>query len=510
MSNDNIEHFIISPGNDQLIYQELAKTYSAIEPPIWAGLLAQYTRREGYSVEVVDQVAEGLSASQIADRVTLQKPKLITIVAYGHQPSASTQNMTAAYQVCEKIKEAWSDSKILLVGGHVSALPQVTLEESKADWVCQGESVLTIGALLKMEDFKDENQLLRVPGLWFWKDQKVVSTSPAPLISEKELPNVLAGMAWDLLPMHQYRAHNWHCFDDIDHRMPYASIYTSLGCPFKCSFCCIQAPFGNPSIRYWNPAFIIQELDILATRYGVKNLKIADEMFVLHEKHVLTLCDLIVERGYTFNIWAYARVDTVRDHFLEKLQKAGVKWLALGIESASHYVRDGVQKGRFKEEDIYKIVKKIKDAGIYVLGNYIFGLPDDDYDSMQHTLDVAIELNCEWANFYSAMAYPGSKLYPLAKEKGWALPSKWHDFSQHSFEQLPLPTEKLSAGEVLHFRDKAWQVYFENPKYQAWVLQKFGPKVAAHVKEMTQMTLKRKYHAPLLKEPRGHSRGVRD
>ena len=54
--------------------------------------------------------------------------------------------------------------------------------------------------------------------------------------------------------------------------------------------------------------------------------------------------------------------------------------------------------------------------------NYIFGLPDDTMDSMRTTLDLARTLNTEWANFYCAMAYPGSPLYDLAKQKHWALP----------------------------------------------------------------------------------------
>lgn len=100
-----------------------------------------------------------------------------------------------------------------------------------------------------------------------------------------------------------------------------------------------------------------------------------------------------------------------------KLRKAGFCWLVLGIESASKHVRDGVEKSRFGTDEIIKIVRKVQDAGIYVIGNFIFGLPDDTFESMQEILDLAIETNCEFANFYSAMAYPGSKLYNLDKEK---------------------------------------------------------------------------------------------
>ena len=499
----DLDLFIISPGNNRVIYQELSREYSAIEPPIWAALIAKFGRSRGYRVALVDQEAEGLTSDQVVSRALDQKPKLIAIIVYGQQPSASTQNMTMAAEICQKFKEAGSDSKTIMIGGHPSALPERTLNETAADFVCQGEGPLTIDAILQLSDLESASLYQKVPGLWYRQNGKPVFTSAAAVVAEKDLPKILPGMAWDLLPMKTYRAHNWHCFTHIHERQPYASIYTSLGCPFRCTFCCINAPFGTPSIRYWDPQFVITELDILANTYHVKNIKIADEMFVLNEKHVLELCDLIIERGYDFNFWAYARVDTVKEKFLEKLKKAGFNWLCLGIESGSKHVRDGVQKGRFKEEDIYKVVRRIQDAGIHVIGNYIFGLPDDDDESMQDTLNMALDLNCEMANFYSGTAYPGSKLYSIALEKGWKLPNQWHDFSQHSYEQIPLPTEKLSAGEVLSFRDKAWQIYFTDKNYLNLVREKFGPEVANHIQDLTKITLQRKHATPLRVEPKG-------
>jgi radical SAM superfamily enzyme YgiQ (UPF0313 family) len=159
----------------------------------------------------------------------------------------------------------------------------------------------------------------------------------------------------------------------------------------------------------WDPDSVIKEIDTLVNQYVVKNIKFIDEMFVLNEAHVIGVCDRIIERGYKLNIWAYGRIDTVKEKFLEKLKRAGINWLALGIESGSKHVRDGAQK-KFGNEDIIDTVQRIHNAGIYVLGNFIFGLPDDNFETMQDTFDLAMELNCEFANFYNAMAYPGSRL----------------------------------------------------------------------------------------------------
>jgi radical SAM superfamily enzyme YgiQ (UPF0313 family) len=184
-------------------------------------------------------------------------------------------------------------------------------------------------------------------------------------------------------------------------------------------------------------------------------------------------------------------MDTVRDQeTIEKLKRAGMNWLCFGIESASERVRTDVQKG-FKQDLVYKVIDQVCNAGIHVIGNYIVGLPEDDTQSMQQTVDLALELNCEFANFYSAMAYPGSELYDIAVKQGWKLPEKWSGYSQHSVDTLPLPTNYISASEVLRFRDRAWQVYFNHPPYLEMIQRKFGSATVAQIREMASHKLVR-------------------
>jgi radical SAM superfamily enzyme YgiQ (UPF0313 family) len=120
-------------------------------------------------------------------------------------------------------------------------------------------------------------------------------------------------------------------------------------------------------------------------------------------------------------------------------------------------------------------MEKVKAAGINVGANYIFGLPEDDLASMQATLDLALSINAEYANFYSAMAYPGSKLYAQALREGWPLPQSWSGYAQHARDTFPLPTRNLSGDEVLRFRDQAFLTYFTHLPYLELVRRKFGP-----------------------------------
>lgn len=488
-----VDILFINPGDRRQIYQDLGDEFCAIEPPVFAGLFATHARRHGASAAIIDGPAHNLSIDEIAKQaVDDYAPRLIVLVVYGNQPSASTQNMTCAGGIARKIKDANGAIPVLMTGTHPAALPERTMLEEAVDFVCDAEGPVTILRLLQAIK-AGSRDFSAVPSLW-WRQagpdgaRIVGPVAQEPLITalDREMP----GIAWDLLPMGGYRSHNWHAFDNLADRS-YAAIHTSLGCPYKCSFCCINAPFHKPNYRMWSPETVVAEIDFLVETHGIKNIKFVDEMFVLNKRHVLGICDLLIERDYDVNIWAYARVDTVKDEMLDKLKAAGFNWLALGIESASEHVRDGADK-IYGNDDITDVVRRIQGAGIYVLGNYIFGLPDDTKTNMQATLDLALDLNCEFGNLYSAMAYPGSRLYDDAIAAGTPLPAEWHHFSQHGFNALPLANAHLSATDILAFRDHAWNAYFTDAGYLAMVGEKFGPGVIDHIKRMVAVPLKRK------------------
>ena len=504
MIDRKLDLLLINPGGRRSIYQNLGDHLSAKEPPIWVGMLAQYARKKGLSVEILDANALDLGPAEVAAAAAALRPLLTTVVVYGHNPNASTHVMPGAGEICRELVLADPCGRVLLVGGHVSALPERTLYEESADFVCSGEGPATITQLVAaLRADRERPELAKVQGL-VWRDGDWTQTNAAaPLVTrlDEEMP----GLAWDLLPMQRYRAHNWHCFGGRS-RQPYAALYTTLGCPFHCTFCCIQAPFKSGekalgyeptrnSYRRWSPALVVSWIERLVREHGVSNLKIADELFVLHKGHVAAICDGLIALGADLNIWAYARVDTCADErLLEKMARAGFRWLAIGIESASEHVRADVEKG-YKPEGVAKAIETVRRSGIHVLGNYIFGLPEDDLATMQQTLDFAKQLNTEYANFFSAMAYPGSQLYRDAVARGWPLPVTWNGYSQHSRSCLPLPTRHLSGPEVLRFRDAAFQRYFDRPEYRAMLAREFGEQALAEVRQMVLQPLVRE-HVP--------------
>ena len=115
---------LINPNSRAKVYQSLGSELAAVEPPVWSGLIATFLRDRGWSVKILDAEAESLALEETVDKVRLMRPKLVSVIVYGQQPSASTQNMTAAGELCQAIKRRLPDQKILMGGLHPSALPE--------------------------------------------------------------------------------------------------------------------------------------------------------------------------------------------------------------------------------------------------------------------------------------------------------------------------------------------------------------------------------------------------
>lgn len=498
-----VDILFVHPNASKKIYQGLAKSNAAIEPPIWAGMLANSVRQHGYEPAILDAEAESLDYISAAQWIADSSPKIVCFVVYGQQPSASSQNMEGAVATANELKKVNPEAFVVFVGGHVSALPKETLKSEKAiDVVCQNEGVYAIRALCELQSI-DPYNLAKIDGICYRDiDGHIVTNKQSSIVAKKDLEIVLPGVAWDLLPsFDKYRTAGWHSWSNNTVKTPFAALYTSLGCPYRCSFCMINiinrtnAAEGITSqdsniFRWWSPEFIINQFDYFAHN-GVKNIKIADELFVLNPHHFERICDLIIERGYDFNIWCYSRVDTCKPQFLDKLKRAGVNWLGLGIENPNTKLRANIHKDGFAEVSITDLIAQVRDAGINVGGNYIFGLPFDTEETMQDTLDFALENPTEMANFYCAMAYPGSPLYKDAVSQKLPLPKSYSGFSQHSYDTLNLPNNSLSSADILRFRDHAWDVYHENQKYQNLVQKSFGDSALNELNQTRKIKLKR-------------------
>jgi len=501
----------ITPNNTKN-YQSLATKYSAIEPPTWSLLLAQSMRSAGFECGILDVTAENLSYEQVSEKIDRLDPAVICFVVYGQNVSSGIANMEGAVDLANFLKYEKKIWPILLVGSYVQALPYEVLEKEKCfDFIFPNEGVYALRNLVKLiltDGLVKYDDLKQIKGIGFrLHDETPYLTEPEDIISQERMDIDLPGYAWDLLPYKEkpfdlYRSPLWHGEYDEAKRSPYAAIQTSLGCMFKCNFCMINLinRKGNERVgrasnyagmRFWSPKFIIKEFDKLAAM-GVETIRIVDEMFLLNKKYYLPLVEELAKRDYAKNLrmWAYSRIDTVSNpEILTKIRAAGIKWLCLGIESGDKKIRLEAAKGKFEDVNIFEVIKRLSNADIEVMGNYMFGLPGDTLETMQKTLDLSIQLNTVGWNAYATMAFPGSDLYDPNDEK-----RNYSEYAYLSYDTNPIATGTLSKAEILKFRDEAFLKYHTNPKFIDKIYRLYGKIAVDNVVKMTSLKLKRKYY----------------
>ncbi|OGR53752.1 MAG: hypothetical protein A2X39_04935 [Elusimicrobia bacterium GWC2_56_31] len=454
---------LINPGNRLEQFAKLSDL-ATIAQPLGIAMLAAFVREQGYSVAVIDAEAEFLTPEQTVNALSeYETPLLIGL-------SAFTTKMTAAAKVLRLVKENFPACKTMIGGHHCSAIPEDTLKDENIDFVIKGEGYYPVCKLL--ESLKKKSGNYDIKGLWYREKDKVVGHGRADGVADLDK---LPFAAWDLLPMDKYRAHHWQTWDyDLDQK-GFAVFYTSLGCPFNCEYCSVNVVYGSHKTRYRSPAHVVKELKMMIDRYKIRHVEIIDDTFTINPSRVDGICDEIIKNklGEKLNMWCFARTNTVSPRIMEKMKRAGINWVFMGLESGDDEVLQSVEKKQNLVQ-IYKAVEIVHKAGLHIGGNYVFGLPTDTMPTMHKTLALAKELNTEYANFFIAMAYPGTRLHEMAKAKGYELPEQWGQYGFFAPDSLPLRNEHLSAAEILKFRDTAFEEYYASPRYQKMLSETFG------------------------------------
>lgn len=310
--------------------------------------------------------------------------------------------------------------------------------------------------------------------------------------SQVDFPLTGVSPAWDLVDPRDYSTHNWHSWTG-EGRQGYGTVHGSASCPYGCSFCSVRGYYGGG----YKPRPVGESVVDITRLYdmGVRNIKMMDELFVVDDARLAEWADAIMEQGFVgLNVWAYGRVDTLRkvkDSTLVMAREAGLRWVGVGFESGDMGIRMTQGKGTWSNSDAMTLRKRLKDAGIAIVGNYMFGFPNDTYETMRATFEFAYAMQTELANFYCVVAYPKTPLESMAKSKGWELPKTPREYAQYAPEFRPLPTDSLSAQEVLAYRDWAWHGYHGSSGY-LWMLgETFGVEARAEMERVGQIPLHR-------------------
>ena len=446
-----MNYLFIKPGNQKILYGETSEfNLTAIEPPFWPLLLASFLKRSYVKSNIVDLEVDGID--KLKQVLEDNHPSYAVICISGHNPSASLMNMVGLDNLCLEILSISPGTRILLHGLYPSSRPTEILKKHKY-----------VYDILRNEGF---SELSRLIGFKIDADSSI---------------NTIGEIDWSLIDIQKYRAHNWHLFGDISNRSPYGITFTSFGCPHKCDFCCVNLMYSK--VQYRDINLVYQDIKNLYDQ-GVRNFKFMDELFTMSRGRVIQLCYKLIDEGINdINAWAYARTDTLDDIVISVMKEAGIRWLGIGYESGSQLILDSSDKKQSLKK-AYEATEACKKYGMNICGNFVFGLADDTYNTMEETLKLSMDLQPEWVNYNVVFAFPGTKLYDKVKGEPWFRePTDYEQYSQHGYRCTPMGTKHLTSKQVLNFKDWAFRDFYYNPNYLEMIENKFGSETRKYIEK---------------------------
>jgi len=430
-------------------------------PPLGLAYLAAVLEKHGYDVKIIDGVTENLTYREISKIISKYCPDLVGI-------TATTPTIYDAYIVARIAKH--HGVKVVIGGPHATFLDTDVLKECPyIDFVVRGEGELTLLELVKA--LEKRKPLSHVLGLtWRDRDGRIKRNSRRPyILNLDDLPMP----AYHLLPMDKYQVGE----------IRYATIMTSRGCPFKCTFCASSRLFGK-RYRWHSAERVLDEIEVLVNKYKVKSIEIIDDTFTLNRKRAIKIAKGILKRGLDI-IWSCSsRVDTIDKELAEILKKSGCSVIYLGIESGSQRILNKYKKG-VTIDQITRAVKILKEAKLEILGSFILGAPDETIDEARKTLSFSLKLDLDYAQYSILTPYPGTEIYEKAEKKGLLLTKNWRLYDAlHPVLKTLIPPRKLRSlvrKAYLIFYSRITYIFNQLKKGHAFLVNKIIKNVIRYI-----------------------------
>lgn len=426
--------------------------------PIWLASCTGVLEEQGHEMLFTDAPARGYDLADILKLGQGFSPRLIVM-------DTSTPSILNDLKVSEQLKKVLPHAFIVMVGPHVSALPEETLRSTAAvDAVARKEYEYTIRELAEKlnqnEELASDTDLLEgIQGVSFIKEGRVVHNPDRSLISNlDELPWVSK----------VYKKH-LHIEDYFNPNalFPMVTINNSRGCPFRCSFCVYPQTFTGRKFRFRSIDDILNEVEyVIAAFPGMKSIFFEDDTMTANKKRCIEFADAIIKRGIKIAWTANSRIELDFETMV-KLKTAGCHQLCVGFESGDQDILDSMCKGT-RTERMFQFMADARKAGILIHGCFIIGFPGETRESVNKTIDLAIKLNPDTIQVYPVMVYPGTEAYDEYKSKGW-LTAK--DYSQwltaDGLHNCVVRNEYLTSEELVRLCDTARRKFYLRPGYLA-------------------------------------------
>ncbi len=411
--------------------------------PIGLGYIASVLMAEGHAVSVFDLTIHPKGVSDFKLMVRETAPDIVGFTAV-------TPTINMAIQYAAAAREA--GCRLTVIGGpHATALPEEALGRG-VDVVVRGEGELTMKELAAL----GMDGVGGIKGLSYMKDGRPVHNPDREFIADLDS---LPFPARRLFPdMRLYKGQ-----PVLGNRTPVGNISTSRGCPYGCRFC-FKALFGR-RFRARKAEGVVEEWGRMVGDFGVKEMTISDDAFTTDAARVHEVCDLLIARGLTIP-WTCSngiRVNTATPDVLRHMREAGCYRVAFGIENGDQDVLNAIGK-KITLAQVEDAVKNARGAGIKTTGFFMLGGPWDDMRTMQKTIDFAVRLQPDYAQFSIATPYPGSELYDIARTEGRLLVSDWGRYDIYETEVYFEMPGRFTRDDVLDMYRKAYRGFYLNPR----------------------------------------------
>lgn len=216
----------------------------------------------------------------------------------------------------------------------------------------------------------------------------------------------------DKLPFPARHLVNNNLFIRPDNNKAQAIIKVSRGCPHHCFFC-LATPVSGAKVRMRSPENIIEELRECVDTYKITNFLFWSDVFNSDRDWTIDLCEKIIDSGLKITWSANTRADTVDLELATLMYEAGCRLVSIGVESGSQYILDKIGK-KITIEEIIDTVRIFKAAKIKTYNYFVIGLPWDNEETIEETIEFAIRLDSDYVSFYTATPLPGTRFYKFA------------------------------------------------------------------------------------------------
>ncbi|MDR1241514.1 MAG: radical SAM protein [Deltaproteobacteria bacterium] len=411
-----------------------------IWPQTSLAYLAAVAKNKGYTPNILDCIASEISWNQVHEYIKKNTPKWIVIEGIS---STITNDLYSSF-----LGKRYG-AKTVLVGPHITALPENTMEAYPSlDYGIVGEVEETLEELLDKSGNNED--ITGISGLVFRNNGEIITNAERGFIQDLDsLPLPM----FELLPLETYNAPYIGG--------PYVFVLHSRGCPNSCYFC-RQNVMWKSSCRLRSGRSIAEEFRYLAS-IGVKKVAFHSDTFTQNRNNVLEICRELTAANTEIKWFCNGRIDLVDEEILNAMANAGCEMINYGIESGVQNILIQANKGeKATIEAARKAVQMTKDAGIAVWGYFMVGLPGETKETIRKTAAFAKELPLDLVNFSIATPYPGTPFYRQAEQNGWLRHVEWEDFDQNYSAVISYPN--LSDKDIVAGVRQSYLAWYATPK----------------------------------------------